>query len=609
MPLLMKFNYFIKLLLISILFYNCNSNSKKEYQPVVTKNNQEDALKTYILENLDNLEISVSKMATTNKVEAKKYFIKAKEDLKKIEAFLVYLTPKKMVGLNGPPLPVFREDNGKVLPPIGFQTIEELVFSNQDLAQTEYLEKVDLLNSFITAIKQILTNATLTERHLFIPVHQQLFSIFSLGIISFDTPVSQRGLIESVVSLQSIEDVYSLTLKDTISKLKPKLNKSFLKGLKDAKNYLKTNTDFETFDRYTFTRNHINKLTKDWKDIRITSGLFEAPKRLALNLDAPTFFEKNSFNTNVFLKTRNMPSDDMVKLGKKLFFDKKLSANGAMACASCHKPDLAYQDGLVTAIGNNNKKLKRNTPTIINSVFQRKFFWDGRSDDLVQQINLVFENEDEFNRSSAHEFSLTTLDSLKYADLVFKSFPDTRKLTKKTVSRAISAYVATLNALDSKFDKNMRGETSDFTNKEILGMNLFMGKALCATCHFLPLTSGTVPPNLKETEKEIIGTPETSKNKKVDSDEGFYWVYESKIHKYMFKTPSIRNIELTAPYMHNGVYKTLEEVMDFYNKGGGGGLGFDLPHQTLPFDNLDLNQEEIDAIISFMKTFTDTSVE
>jgi cytochrome c peroxidase len=132
-----------------------------------------------------------------------------------------------------------------------------------------------------------------------------------------------------------------------------------------------------------------------------------------------------------------------------------------------------------------------------------------------------------------------------------------------------------------------------------------MGKALCATCHFIPLTNGTVPPFFYETEKEVIGVPETAENKMLDDDLGFYWKFNEDLHKGMFKTPTIRNIELSAPYMHNGVYNTLEEVLDFYNKGGGGGLGFDLEHQTLPFDKLNLSIEEQNAIISFMKTLTD----
>jgi cytochrome c peroxidase len=154
----------------------------------------------------------------------------------------------------------------------------------------------------------------------------------------------------------------------------------------------------------------------------------------------------------------------------------------------------------------------------------------------------------------------------------------------------------------------MRGEESTFTDEEKLGFNLFMGKALCATCHFVPLTNGTVPPFFTETEKEVIGVPETAKNKKIDDDLGFYWKFEEELHRGMFKTPTIRNADLTGPYMHNGVYNTLEEVMEFYNLGGGGGIGFDLPHQTLPFDELNLTDEEVNAIIAYVKTLSDDNV-
>jgi cytochrome c peroxidase len=599
----MKLTYKI-VLLLSLLVFSCKQASRIETVP------RNQLLKSYILEQLELLQVSVDNLATTTDIErSREFFLKAHQSLKKVEPFLVYLDRKKMIGVNGPPLPVFREDNGKVLPAIGFQAIEEQLFSEDSLDIGLYLERVNLLQGYLHGIKGTIEPATLSARHLFIPIHQQLFSIFSLGIISFDTPTTQQGLKESIISLEGMEEVYHLTLQDTISALDNALNKRFLKHLNSAKKYLKVNDRIETFDRYTFTREFINPLTTDWRDIRVRSGLFEAPKNLAINMDAPTFFEEDSFNILSFLKTRNTPSESIIMLGKELFSDPALSSSGTISCATCHQPEKAYQDGLKIAVGKDGKQLRRNTPSIINSVFQRKFFWDGRSDDLVQQINLVFENEDEFARSSSHVFSLATLDSTKYAPLVTKSFPDTRKLTKKTVSRAIASYVATLNAFNSKFDKNMRGESSDFTEQEKLGMNIYMGKALCATCHFLPLTSGTVPPNLRETEKEVIGTPKTAANKEIDPDEGFYWIYEEDIHKYMFKTPSIRNAELTAPYMHNGVYDTLEEVMNFYNLGGGGGLGFDLEHQTLPFDNLQLSDLELDALVAFTKTLTDTNIQ
>ena len=176
------------------------------------------------------------------------------------------------------------------------------------------------------------------------------------------------------------------------------------------------------------------------------------------------------------------------------------------------------------------------------------------------------------------------------------------------VIKALSSYIGTLNGFDSKFDRNIRAEEDTFTEEEKHGFNLFMGKALCATCHFVPLTNGTVPPFFTETEKEVIGVPETAKNLGLDGDYGFYWQYKADLHKGMFKTPTVRNSALTAPYMHNGVYQTLEEVINFYNKGGGAGLGFDLPHQTLPFDELNLTQEEQQALVAYLKTLSDTDV-
>ncbi|TFG74529.1 MAG: cytochrome-c peroxidase, partial [Flavobacteriales bacterium] len=108
-----------------------------------------------------------------------------------------------------------------------------------------------------------------------------------------------------------------------------------------------------------------------------------------------------------------------------------------------------------------------------------------------------------------------------------------------------------------------------------------------------------------ETEKEVIGVPETAQNKLLDDDLGYYWKYNQELQRGMFKTPTVRNAELTAPYMHNGVYRTLDEVIDFYNQGGGGGMGFELEYQTLPFDELKLTESEQKALVAFVKTLSD----
>lgn len=130
----------------------------------------------------------------------------------------------------------------------------------------------------------------------------------------------------------------------------------------------------------------------------------------------------------------------------------------------------------------------------------------------------------------------------------------------------------------------------------------------CGTCHFAPLFNGTVPPAYTQTESEVIGVPSraVTRNAGIDPDLGRFVITRRPTQRHAFKTPTLRNVELTAPYMHNGVYRTLEEVLDFYNRGGGAGIGSEVPNQTLPFDKLDLTTTEQRAIIAFLRTLTDT---
>jgi cytochrome c peroxidase len=193
----------------------------------------------------------------------------------------------------------------------------------------------------------------------------------------------------------------------------------------------------------------------------------------------------------------------------------------------------------------------------------------------------------------------------KYTALFKKAFPETHKVKEWQLQNAIASYIRSLNDFDSKFDLYMRGESDDFSEEEKLGFNLFAGKAKCATCHFIPLFNGTVPPNFTKTEQEVIGTPKDKTGKKISPDLGKYNQNKMDQLKNAFKTPSVRNAAKTAPYMHNGAFSTLEEVVDFYNKGGGKGLGYEVDNQTLPFDELKLNKKEEKALVAFMKTLTD----
>ena len=538
---------------------------------------------------------------------SKHYFTKARQHFKLAEPYASYLNPEVGHRANGPALPVYKEDNGKVLRPVGFQKIEESIYEGET-SPADFKNELFITKGLLTNLKENIEKRELNAQRFFMATHQQLFRIVSLAISGFDTPVSHLGIAETIVSIEGLQTVYNNSIQHIIKEKNEKLDAEFQNNIDQAIAYIKSNMDFDTFDRYTFTRDYMNPIMRNWVDIRKTSALWEPVKNQPFNYDAPTFFEDNSFNLNFFTPTVNRnPTKAQVALGKQLFFDQSLSASGSMACATCHIPEKAYSDGLVTNKDNTGKNLQRNTPTLINTAFQQSFFWDGRSENILEQISAVFKNSKEFN-TNVHEFSSEILKDSTYIK-AFKNAYGKVSTNNIEVIKAISSYISTLNGFSSKFDRNMRAEEDTFTSEEKLGYNLFMGKALCATCHFVPLTSGTVPPFFTEHEKEVIGVPETNKNKALDDDLGFYWKYNEPLHYGMFKTPSVRNVAVTGPYMHNGVYETLEQVMEFYNLGGGGGMGFDLEHQTLPFDELNLTAPEQKAIIAYLKTLTDDQIE
>ncbi|TXN35835.1 cytochrome-c peroxidase [Flagellimonas hymeniacidonis] len=600
-------------LLIFLLVFSLSCKQKPRESAIVA--NEESNVdwkpaKDYYLKHITDAITTLDKLTKLPMTgdDAKAIFEKARISFKKAEPYASYLNPGVGHRANGPALPIVTDDSQKVLLPIGLQKIEESIYEGEE-SEARYKEEISITIGMLRNLQNNIRDREVTPQRFFIATHQQLMRIISLSISGFDTPISQLGLNETIVSLESLKEVYTKSIQRIILDKNHELDVQFQSNIEKAVGFVKSNTNFETFDRYTFIRDYMNPITRNWVAIRKESELWNGVNNKPFNFDAPTFFEEDSFNVEFFTPAINRnPTEKKIALGKKLFFDPKLSQNGKMACVTCHDPNKAWADGIALNLDKNGKPLQRNTPTLINSAFQQSFFWDGRSPNLLDQITSVFTNDKEFD-SSVHEFSTEILTDTTYISL-FKDAYGGISARNTEIIRAISSYISTLNAFNSKFDKNIRSEEDTFTEEEKLGFNLYMGKALCATCHFIPLTNGTVPPFFTEHEKEVIGVPETANNKTLDDDLGFYWRHneELEVHRGMFKTPTIRNTELTAPYMHNGIYKSLEEVINFYNLGGGGGLGFDLPYQTLPFDNLQLSSLEEKALVAFMKTLTDTKV-
>jgi cytochrome c peroxidase len=302
----------------------------------------------------------------------------------------------------------------------------------------------------------------------------------------------------------------------------------------------------------------------------------------------------------------------VIALGERLFNDPTLSGPGTRSCATCHNASMAFTDGRSRAavLSTHAQLTARNTPTLINAAYQPQLFFDERVSSLEDQAGAVLANPAEMASSAdiAAQRLATRADMREAFARVFPNSPG-GSLTPRTVRFALAAYVRSLAAFNSRFDRAARGDTTALTAQERHGFNLFMGKARCGTCHFAPLFNGTSPPAFTSSEVEIIGVPThpVTHHATLDPDIGRAGFDRIDRHKYAFKVPTLRNIALTAPYMHNGVYQTLDQVLDFYNRGGGAGIGISLPTQTLSARPLHLTKTEEADVIAFLKALTDTT--
>ena len=288
-----------------------------------------------------------------------------------------------------------------------------------------------------------------------------------------------------------------------------------------------------------------------------------------------------------------------------MFYDPVLSITNKRSCGSCHSPEKAFTDGLSTSVSLNGGFVKRNAASLNYAALQHGQFWDMRRPDLESQTADVIANKDEMH-GSLNDAALKLQQQASYKELFGKAFKPNDSIKAWQIQNALASYIRSLAVFNSRFDQYMNSNASQLTKDEISGMNLFLGKAKCGTCHFMPLFNGTVPPSFSKTESEVLGTPANASGTMPDTDKGRYNQHQMPQLFRAFKTPTVRNISLTAPYMHNGVYKTLEEVIEFYNKGGGAGMGLQVNNQTLPADLLNLSKDEKKQLIAFMQSLTDT---
>jgi cytochrome c peroxidase len=275
----------------------------------------------------------------------------------------------------------------------------------------------------------------------------------------------------------------------------------------------------------------------------------------------------------------NPQSPEKVKLGRKLFFNKDLSSDHSMSCASCHDPASGFSDGKPLAVGFHGKELRRHTPTVLNAAYNSYQFWDGRALSLEEQVAGPITSTAEMNMPDETEFVRRLNADPRYRQEFQAVFAEGPRL--KSVVKAIAAYERTLITSNSRFDRYAAGDKGALTLHEKNGLVLFIAKARCSRCH-----DG---PNFSDNKFQNTGVG--------DNDEGRFAVTQQESDRGAFKTPGLYNVALHAPYMHDGSLPTLEAVIDYYDRGGNEKKG-----KSLFLLKIGLTSEEKQDLLAFLKT-------
>lgn len=566
--------------------------------------NLEDSLKVNVNLQIDSLNIALIRLSKCTKIDAAKIqFSKCRTIYKKTEPFVEYYFQGFSRRINGPALPDVKIDDNVVNDPTGFQVIEELIFSGEELDLTKLKSEIEILKTDLLFVKNNLRDFPIQNHHLYELLQHQIIRNATMGITGFDSPVAFQSLNETNNSLKGIEHYFTIFCEQNEVKNKEKC----LKIISDSQDYLSKNDNFDSFNRLVFIKNYLMPLSAEL-ELGFQNYIKDSPKGIQpFKGTLSDLMQGKGLNPDAFSPYADSQTNAAkIELGKQFFNDKNLSKNNTISCATCHNPDKAFTDRLkFSTIQVHKQSISRNSPTLLYAAFQKSFFYDLRSQDLENQIEEVMKNPTEFNLSTK-EIAVRIVQQENYKSLVSKSFPDKKEISSFEIRNAIASYVRSLMPFNAKIDNYFKNKIT-LTKEEENGFNLFAGKAKCASCHFIPLYNGTVPLWYNNSESEVIGVPKSInwKNAVVDSDLGRYKTNQIEQFRFSFKTPTIRNIEKTAPYMHNGVYTNLEDIVKFYQLGGGNGIGMQLEFQTLPFDNLKLTEKEKAAIVLFMKTLTD----
>jgi len=308
----------------------------------------------------------------------------------------------------------------------------------------------------------------------------------------------------------------------------------------------------------------------------------ETSKSGNFSLDLPLGLQAGA----AYIPDNNPLSAVKISLGKLLYFDPRLSKDETISCASCHNPFHGFADPEPTSKGVSGKLGARNSPTVINRLFSKEQFWDGRAEDLEDQAHGPLMNPVEMAMPKPDEVVKRVKAVSGYSPLFQKAF-GSKEITMPRIAQAIASYERTVVSGNSPFDRYVAGDKHAMSASAVRGWGLFVGKANCQVCH--------VGFNFTDEGYHNLGVGMDEPK----PDLGRYEVTKAETEKGAFKTPTLRNVGETAPYMHDGSENTLRGVIVFYNRGG-----VKNPWLSKEIKPLHLTPVDIDDLVAFLESLT-----
>jgi cytochrome c peroxidase len=537
--------------------------------------------------------------------------------LKKMDFWFRYLEPISYKKINGP-LPVEWETEvfEKFEKPYKREgaglTLAALYLQEANPSKDSLLKLIHFsLSATKTFYADSITTHLNTFDHFYLCNRLFLLNLAAIYTTGFECPESSSIVPELRLMLSDVQSTY---LSFNHSFPNTALSENYLNVYQNAIQFINQQpNDFEKFDHFTFIKEYVNPLfalnQKFIVDYKVVSKSYVD---YSLNKNASSIFSKSLYrgqNTKgIFIRINDEKTlAEIEQLGRLLFYDPILSGNNLRSCASCHKPSQYFTDTLThTSLQFDAKQaLPRNSPTLLNSPYNHLLMLDGKHISMQDQAHAVITNSLEM--ACAEKDVLKKILSCEEYKRAFKQLlkytPQSPQISMEHISSALTLYYSKFSKYYSPFDEAMNSNANIHASVKN-GFNIFMSKAECATCHFAPQFNGVKPPYVGS-EFEVIGVPQDKEFKNLSPDKGRYEINPAFETENAFRTGTIRNAAKTKPYMHNGVFGDLNEVIDFYDAGGGAGRGLTVVNQTLSSDSLHLTKEEKSDLLAFMQSLTE----